>query len=72
MDERKPGKGHILLYGRRVGPNAWNDDRADGLQVDENAFLSMREEYMRMKRKEQEDHQKMREWVLPAASCHTT
>ncbi|CAK0734179.1 hypothetical protein CVIRNUC_000394 [Coccomyxa viridis] len=36
-------------------------------QVDENAFLSMREEYMRMKRKEQEDHQKMRELAAQLA-----
>lgn len=42
------------------------------LQVDEDTYLGMREEYMRMKRKSQDDHQKMRECVaspLILAQC---
>ena len=34
---------------------------APDLQVDEDAFLRMREEFLQMKRKEQQNHQKMRE-----------
>ena len=33
------------------------------LQVDDDAFLRMREVYLQMKKKEQEDQQKMREYV---------
>lgn len=46
-----------------------SDGSTDVLQVDEDAFLRMREEYLQMKRKEQEDHQKMRECAL---SSHYT
>ena len=44
------------------------------LQVDEDAFLRMREEFLQMKRKEQQDHQKMRECalaILPPLLCST-
>lgn len=36
-------------------------EAATALQVDEDAFLKMQEDYLQMKRKQQEDHQKMRE-----------
>ena len=56
---------NILLYGLwySSSPAEMALSGRACLQVDEDTYLGMREDYMRMKRKSQEDHQKMRECV---------
>ena len=53
-----------MLYGFYRDPSKTVPEAPPDTQVDEDAFLRMREEYLHVKRKQQEDYQTMRECAL--------